>query len=31
MQFDIPEHLRYAETHEWTDERDSAVGSSRRV
>lgn len=25
MEFDIPEHLRYAETHEWADERDSTV------
>jgi len=31
MQFTIPNHLRYAEIHEWTGERDSAVGNSRAV
>jgi glycine cleavage system H protein len=25
MKFDVPEHLRYAETHEWTDEHNGTV------
>jgi glycine cleavage system H protein len=25
MEFEVPEHLRYADTHEWADERDGTV------